>query len=97
MSDATPIKLQNTGLEVQLAESAEEKYGLELEEDEEFWIPVLATYVQDKKLFLVLALPWAPESGEPEGEEAEWFAPTTVTENEIHSARFAPKEKESDR
>lgn len=94
MSDATPIKIQNTGLEVQLVEAAEQKLGIELEEDEEFWIPVLATYVQDKKLFLILALPWAPESGEPEGEEEAWFVPTTVTENEIYAAHFAPKEKE---
>jgi len=94
MSDATPIKLQSIGLEVQLTPDAETRFGIELEEDEELWMPVLATYVQDRKLSFVVAVPWAPESGEPEEEEEDWFLPATISEKEIYSARFAPKEND---
>ena len=93
MSEATTIELRQTRMEVQLTDEAERRAGTDDvdvgENDENRWMPVLATYIQDKKLHLVVATPWVAESSEDEGKNTdEWFLPFIVTDKDVYASRF---------
>lgn len=85
--DACPIQLRKERLEVRLSEELLKKNDIELDEDEE-WMPVLASFVSGRRLFLVVAFPWIPEEGESEDDEREWFIPLTVSEKDVEAMRF---------
>ena len=92
MSDAMPIELRETRLEIQLTDEAEKRIqidDIEIGENDNRWLRVLASFTQDKKLHFVIATPWVPDKGDPEGEEEHWFLPVTVTEKDVYASRFA--------
>lgn len=93
MSDATTIELRETRLEVQLNDEAEGRLGLDEieigENDDNRWLTVLGTFVQDKKVHMVVAAPWVADEkqDEPSGSD-DWFLPFTITEKDIYATRF---------
>lgn len=92
MNDAMPIELRETRLEIQINDDAEKRIEIDDidigENDEDRWLKVLATFMQDKKLYFVVATPWIPSKGDPEGEQESWFVPATVTEKDVYASRF---------
>jgi hypothetical protein len=83
-----PINLNMTDLEVSLTEEALTKLSIEISEGDEEWLPVLATFIESKKLHYVVGFPWCPDEGDVEDEEEDWFVPGVVTEKDIDAARW---------
>jgi len=94
MSTTNPvgIELRESRLEVQLNDAAEKRAGIDDidigENEEDRWVKVLASFIQDKKTHFVVAVPWVPDKGDPEGDESEWFVPFTVAETDVYATRF---------
>lgn len=92
---AVPIKIGYTDFEVQLTADAERKADIEVDEGEECWLPVLGTFIQDKKLKFVVGLPWIPEDGDPKEDEEDWFLPAVIADKDLYAMR-EKDEKEVD-
>lgn len=92
MSEPMAIELREGRLEVQLSDAAEKKAGIDDVEigegDEDRWVKVLASFIQDKKTHFIVAIPWVPDEGEPKGEEDDWFLPFTISEGDVYATRF---------
>lgn len=88
-----PIDLKETRFEVQLTEEAEKKAGIDDldvgEDDDNRWLKVLGSFIQDRKIHFIVALPWVPDRGEPEEDEKSWFIPFVVSGGDIFASRFA--------
>jgi hypothetical protein len=100
MSEPTTVELRENRLQVQLSDAAEKRAGIDDvdigEGDDDRWVKVLATFVQDKKSYFIVAVPWVPEKGEPQGDEENWFLPFTVSESEVYASRFKKSDYKPD-
>lgn len=84
--EAVPLRFGRE-VEVRLTEDALKRADIELDDDE--WLPVMASFVESKKLHFIVALPWVPEDdGDLSAEEETWFIPTVVLEKDIEAMRF---------
>ena len=85
--EAMPIRFGRAQTELRLSDDAMQKAGIKLEDNE--WIPVIASYIDKKKLHFVIATPWFPDDDtDPQGEEADWFLPAVVSEKDVEAMRW---------